>query len=159
MHYGGRERQRRVNATNPNGKRSRVGEETGIGPCFRTMSGPDRKPSTPKNAPIPHRPVNAYPNVTAIDHLQNSTARALTLLFCPFAGRPESFCAGRRNDRAAETAPDRLNSWNWFAKAKINEGIVREVIEAMATNGMKDAGYTHVVVDRRLAEHKLNRKK
>jgi hypothetical protein len=40
--------------------RSRVGEETGIGPCFRPTSGIGGKPSTPKNAPIPHRPVNAY---------------------------------------------------------------------------------------------------
>jgi hypothetical protein len=40
--------------------RSRVGEDTGIGPCFRATSGPDGKPPTPKNAPIPLRPVNAY---------------------------------------------------------------------------------------------------
>ena len=42
------------------GKRSRVGEEKGIGPCFRRTSGPDGKPSKPKNGPIPDRPVNAY---------------------------------------------------------------------------------------------------
>ena len=41
-------------------KRSRPGEETGIGTCFRITSGTDGKPSTPKNVPIPHRPVNAY---------------------------------------------------------------------------------------------------
>ena len=46
---------------NPKRKRSRAGEETGIGPCFRTVSGPDGIPSTPKNAPIPHHPANAYP--------------------------------------------------------------------------------------------------
>ena len=34
-------------------KRSRVGEETGIGPCFRSMSGPEGEASTPKNTPIP----------------------------------------------------------------------------------------------------------
>lgn len=39
------------------------------------------------------------------------------------------------------------NSWNWFGKAAINEVIVRGVIDAMATNGLKQAGYTYVVID------------
>jgi hypothetical protein len=42
------------------GRRSRVGEETGIGPCFRVMSGPGGQQSTPRNAPIPYRPVTTY---------------------------------------------------------------------------------------------------
>jgi hypothetical protein len=45
----------------PSRMRSRVGEETGIGSCLRTTSGPDGRPSTPKNAPIPNRPVSACP--------------------------------------------------------------------------------------------------
>jgi alpha-galactosidase len=39
------------------------------------------------------------------------------------------------------------NSWNWFGKAAINEVIVRGVIDAMATNGLRDAGYVYVVID------------
>ncbi len=39
------------------------------------------------------------------------------------------------------------NSWNWFGKEAINEQIVCEVIDAMVTNGLRDAGYRYVVVD------------
>jgi alpha-galactosidase len=39
------------------------------------------------------------------------------------------------------------NSWNWFGKRSINEKIVEEVIDAVASSGLKDAGYTYVVVD------------
>ena len=39
------------------------------------------------------------------------------------------------------------NSWNWFGKSGINEQIVQEVIDAMAAQGLRDAGYTYVVVD------------
>jgi alpha-galactosidase len=44
----------------------------------------------------------------------------------------------------APTPPMGWNSWNWFGKNDINEGIVREVIDAMATNGLRDAGYTYI---------------
>lgn len=39
------------------------------------------------------------------------------------------------------------NSWNWFGKQEINEGIVQGVIDAMATSGLKEAGYEYVVID------------
>lgn len=38
------------------------------------------------------------------------------------------------------------NSWGHF-RCDINEGIIRETIDAMATNGMRDAGYAYIIVD------------
>lgn len=46
----------------------------------------------------------------------------------------------------AQTPPMGWNSWNWFG-CDINETIVREVAEAIAHNGMKDAGYEYIVID------------
>ncbi len=47
----------------------------------------------------------------------------------------------------APTPPMGWNSWNWFGKNEINETVVREVIDAMVDEGMRDAGYQYVVVD------------
>lgn len=47
----------------------------------------------------------------------------------------------------APTPPMGWNSWNWFGKKEINEQLIREVIDAMAANGMREAGYNYVVVD------------
>ncbi len=44
------------------------------------------------------------------------------------------------------TPPMGWNSWNKFA-GNISEQLIRETADAMATNGMKDAGYVYVVVD------------
>lgn len=46
----------------------------------------------------------------------------------------------------ARTPPMGWNSWNKFA-CNIDEATVRRVADAMASNGMKDAGYQYVVVD------------
>ena len=48
-------------------------------------------------------------------------------------------CAGLTNGLAL-TPPMGWNSWNLFASA-INEDLIRQMADAMATNGMKDAGY------------------
>lgn len=47
----------------------------------------------------------------------------------------------------AKTPPMGWNSWNWFGKPNINEKIVKEVIDAMAKEGLRDAGYNYIVVD------------
>ena len=47
----------------------------------------------------------------------------------------------------ALTPPMGWNSWNWFGKNTIDEKIVIEVIDAMANEGLRDAGYIYVVVD------------
>jgi alpha-galactosidase len=49
-------------------------------------------------------------------------------------------------DQLALTPPMGWNSWNKFA-GDINEQLIRETADAMATNGMRDAGYVYVVVD------------
>lgn len=47
----------------------------------------------------------------------------------------------------AKTPPMGWNSWNFFGKQDINEKIVREVIDAMVSTGLRDAGYNYVVID------------
>jgi alpha-galactosidase len=47
----------------------------------------------------------------------------------------------------AKTPPMGWNSWNKFGCNGLNEKVVRETADAMASNGMKDAGYQFVVID------------
>lgn len=47
----------------------------------------------------------------------------------------------------ASTPPMGWNTWNWFGKDNIDENLIKEVIDAMVSEGLKDAGYTYVVVD------------
>ena len=47
----------------------------------------------------------------------------------------------------ARTPPMGWNSWNKFGCKDINERVVRESADTMATNGMKDAGYEFIVID------------
>ena len=47
----------------------------------------------------------------------------------------------------ARTPPMGWNSWNKFACAGLNEKVVRDTADQMASNGMKDAGYQYVVID------------
>src|SRR6201982_1147169 len=55
---------------------------------------------------------------------------------------------GRALDNGlARTPPMGWNSWNKFACKGINEKVVRETADAMASNGMKDAGYQFVIID------------
>jgi alpha-galactosidase len=46
----------------------------------------------------------------------------------------------------ALTPPMGWNSWNTFA-GDINEKVVRETVDTMVANGMRDAGYVYVVID------------
>jgi alpha-galactosidase len=50
-----------------------------------------------------------------------------------------------RNSQA-QTPPMGWNSWNKFA-CNVNEDLIKSVADAIATNGMKDAGYQYVVID------------
>ncbi|GAA3615358.1 glycoside hydrolase family 27 protein [Flavivirga amylovorans] len=47
----------------------------------------------------------------------------------------------------APTPPMGWNSWNWYGKQDINEKAVMGTIDAMASNGLRDAGYKYVIVD------------
>jgi alpha-galactosidase len=46
----------------------------------------------------------------------------------------------------APTPPMGWNTWNTFA-AHIHENLIRETADAMVANGMRDAGYTYIVID------------
>ena len=47
----------------------------------------------------------------------------------------------------ARTPPMGWNSWNKYACNGLNEKVVRETADAIASNGMKDAGYQYVILD------------
>ena len=49
-------------------------------------------------------------------------------------------------DELAKTPPMGWNSWNTF-RLNINEELVREVADAFVKKGLKDAGYSYVVID------------
>jgi alpha-galactosidase len=56
--------------------------------------------------------------------------------------------AGRALDNGvARTPPMGWNSWNKFACKGLNEQVVRATADAIAANGMKDAGYQYVNID------------
>jgi alpha-galactosidase len=46
----------------------------------------------------------------------------------------------------ALTPPMGWNSWNTFA-SNISESLIKETADAMIANGMRDAGYTYIVID------------
>ncbi|HUL15328.1 MAG TPA: glycoside hydrolase family 27 protein, partial [Terriglobales bacterium] len=61
------------------------------------------------------------------------------------------FAACPRNAAAwdnglAKTPPMGWNSWNKFA-CNVSEDLIKSVADAIASNGMKDAGYEYVVID------------
>jgi alpha-galactosidase len=54
--------------------------------------------------------------------------------------------AAVRDNGLARTPPMGWNSWNKF-RGQVNDKVVREIADAMAKNGMKDAGYLYVNID------------
>ena len=68
--------------------------------------------------------------------------KTLLLLFCALS----SAAFAQKFEGLALTPPMGWNSWNTFAD-KIDEKLVRETADAMIANGMRDAGYTYIVVD------------
>ncbi|HET8655084.1 MAG TPA: glycoside hydrolase family 27 protein [Longimicrobiaceae bacterium] len=51
-----------------------------------------------------------------------------------------------RDNGLVRTPPMGWNSWNKFA-CNVNEGLIRQTADAMVSSGMRDAGYTYVVID------------
>ncbi len=49
-------------------------------------------------------------------------------------------------ENLAPTPPMGWNSWNTF-QIKINDSLVRGIADVMVSSGMKDAGYTYLVLD------------
>lgn len=64
----------------------------------------------------------------------------LLTLLCSTAAYSQKF------DGLAMTPPMGWNSWNKF-HCDVNEKLIRETADAMVSTGMKDAGYTYVVID------------
>ena len=58
-----------------------------------------------------------------------------------------SFFAHAQKKQLAATPPMGWNSWNYFGKEDINEKIIREVIDAVVSEGLKKAGYEYIVID------------
>jgi alpha-galactosidase len=57
-------------------------------------------------------------------------------------------CSCNTNKTANCTSPPMgWNSWNWFGKRDINERAVREIIDAMVSEGLAEKGYRYVVID------------
>jgi len=50
------------------------------------------------------------------------------------------------NNRVARTPPMGWNTWNTFG-CNINETLIRQTADAIASNGMRDLGYQYIVVD------------
>ena len=59
---------------------------------------------------------------------------------------PPSQDPKRTGNRLAATPPMGWNSWNRFG-CNVNEKVVRDTADAIASNGMKEAGYQYVVID------------
>src|SRR5216683_5898247 len=57
-----------------------------------------------------------------------------------------TLCAGAADSGVANTPPMGWNSWNHFA-CKVTADDVRASADAIASNGMKDAGYVYVNID------------
>ncbi len=53
----------------------------------------------------------------------------------------------QNSQELAPSPPMGWNSWNWFGKKAINAKVVHRVIDSMAAKGLKEAGYTYIVVD------------
>jgi len=60
-----------------------------------------------------------------------------------FAGQAN---AQMQRNALAQTPPMGWNSWNKFA-CHVSEDLIKSAADAIATNGMKDAGYQYVVID------------
>jgi alpha-galactosidase len=57
-----------------------------------------------------------------------------------------SLALAQKFPNLAQTPPMGWNTWNTFA-SHIQESLIRETADAMVANGMRDAGYTYIVID------------
>ena len=71
--------------------------------------------------------------------------RALTVVLALLVMYPVA--APALDNGLARTPPMGWNSWNRFACAGLNEKVIRDTADIIASNGMKDAGYEYVNLD------------
>jgi alpha-galactosidase len=57
-----------------------------------------------------------------------------------------ALCSAQKYPNLAPTPPMGWNSWNYY-NCNINEDKVKRMADAMASNGMKEAGYQYIVID------------
>jgi alpha-galactosidase len=57
-----------------------------------------------------------------------------------------SFCYGQKFNDLAQTPPMGWNSWNKFA-CDVDEKVIRGAADALVSTGLKDAGYTYIIID------------
>lgn len=69
----------------------------------------------------------------------------VALLFAIWLGSALTGMA-QQFENMAPLPPMGWNSWNFF-NCQINERVIRETADAMASNGMREAGYQYVVID------------
>ena len=58
-----------------------------------------------------------------------------------------AYSEAQKRPELAETPPMGWNSWNFHGKQDINEQIILETIDAIAEEGLLNAGYNYIVVD------------
>jgi len=71
---------------------------------------------------------------------------AAFVVLCAVSLFPEATNAQLTRDALALTPPMGWNSWNKFA-CNVSEDLIKSVADAIASNGMKEAGYQYVVID------------
>jgi alpha-galactosidase len=77
-----------------------------------------------------------------------SMSKIAACLFCSASWTGvAAFSDNALDNGLARTPPMGWNSWNKFGCQNINERVIREATDAMASSGMKDAGYEFVVID------------
>ena len=77
---------------------------------------------------------------------QGDAQRSSEQAMAPPAPRPLPELHDVPDNGLARTPPMGWNSWNHFSH-RIDDKTVREIADAMASNGMKDAGYIYVNID------------
>lgn len=72
--------------------------------------------------------------------------KAPRLLAALLAAATTLTAMAQKFENLAQTPPMGWNTWNTFA-GDIHESLIKQTAEAMIANGMRDAGYTYIVID------------
>jgi alpha-galactosidase len=78
--------------------------------------------------------------------MTSNKSRSRALALAAMLTLVSSIAAPALDNGLALTPPMGWNSWNKFA-CDVSETLIKSVADAMATNGMRDAGYQYVIID------------